>query len=96
MMPRHLREEQLQSLIQDLGFTLLLPKRIELSQLPERMRFDIKLQISLRKNAINIMGHYEDKEKFRQYIREREEKIRILLNCSEDMTITENGESLFP
>ncbi len=60
------------------------------------MRFDIKLQISLRKNAINIMEHYDDKEKFKQYIHEREEKIRILLNCTEDPTITENGEELFP
>lgn len=60
------------------------------------MRFDLKLQISLRKNAINIMEHYEDKEKFRHYILEREEKIRILLNCSDNPTITENGEKLFP
>ncbi len=71
-------------------------KEIELSQLPERMRFDVKLQISLRKNAINIMEHYEDKEKFNIYIQEREEKIRILLNCSENPIITDNGLKLFP
>jgi hypothetical protein len=60
------------------------------------MRFDVKLQISLRKNAINIMEHYEDKEKFTAYIQEREEKIRILLNCTDNPTITENGAILFP
>jgi hypothetical protein len=60
------------------------------------MRFDVKLQISLRSNAINIMKHYEDKDKFKLYIRDREEKIRILLNCDETPTIRENGEVIFP
>ncbi len=60
------------------------------------MRFDIKLQISLRNNALNIMEHYEDRSKFKTYIQEREEKIRILLNCKENPIITEDGNKLFP
>lgn len=60
------------------------------------MRFDIRLQVSLRSNAINIMSHYEDREKFKAYIKEREEKIRILLDCKENPTLTENGKRIFP
>jgi hypothetical protein len=73
-----------------------LTKEIELSGLSERMQFDIKLQISLRNNALNIMDHYEDKSKFQTYIQNREEKIRILLNCQENPIITENGNKIFP
>lgn len=62
----------------------------------ERLKFDVRLQVSLRSNAINIMKHYEDKDRFMKYIDEREEKIRILLNCDENPIITEKGKEIFP
>ena len=62
----------------------------------ERMQFDVRLQISLRSNAINIMKHYPEKKKFQDYIDEREEKIRILLNCNENPLIFQDGKQIFP
>ena len=71
-------------------------RRFELSALDDRLRFDVQLQISLRSNAIKIMEHYPDKQKFMKYVGEREEKIRILLNCDENPVILDNGREVFP
>lgn len=65
-------------------------------EMSERQQFEIRLQVSLRSNAISIMKHYEDKDRFREYINEREEKIRILLNCSENPVIMDGEKQLFP
>lgn len=67
-----------------------------LKELPERLQFDLKLQVSLRSNAINIMKHYEDATKFQNYISEREEKIRILLNVTENPVIIDGETQIFP
>ncbi len=73
-----------------------MPKKIQLNELPERLQFDLKLQISLRNNAINIGKHYEDKSRFQNYIDEREEKIRILLNETENPVIYDGSDQLYP
>ncbi len=70
--------------------------RVNLKELPERLQFDLRLQVSLRSNAINIMKHYEAKEKFQEYIQEREEKIRILLNLTENPLIFDGESQIFP
>lgn len=71
-------------------------KTVYLNDLPDRLQFDLKLQISLRSNAINIQEHYEDKARFQEYIDEREEKIRILLNIDENPVIFDGKTQLYP
>ncbi len=74
----------------------MLPKKIQLKDLPERLRFDVRLQISLRSNAINIRSHYEEQSRFQNYINDREEKIRILLNVTENPEIFDGDNQLYP
>ena len=74
----------------------MLPRKIQLKDLPERLQFDLRLQISLRNNAISIRIHYEDQSRFQNYIDEREEKIRILLNETENPVIYDGSDKLYP
>lgn len=74
----------------------MLSEKIQLKDLPERLQFDLRLQISLRSNAINIKKHYEEQSGFQNYIDEREEKIRILLNTTENPVIFDGDDQLYP
>lgn len=74
----------------------MLAVKIMLRDLSERLQFDVRLQISLRSNAINIMEHYEAKQKFLDYISEREEKIMVLLNVTERPVIMDGDSQIFP
>ena len=79
-----------------MSLTSILAEKINLKELPERLQFDLRLQVSLRSNAINIMKYYEEKEKFQEYISQREEKIRILMNLDENPIIMDGQDQIFP
>lgn len=83
-------------LIRSTVFYKPLVQKVDLADLPDRLKFDLRLQASLRRSAINIMAFYEEKGEFQEYISEREEKIRILLNVQENPQIFENGNQIFP
>jgi|GEM_PF-1375402 hypothetical protein len=70
-------------------------KNIAVEELPERLAFDLKLQIALRKNAISIKENSKHPEKFDEYIQERENKIRKLLDTKDEIIVTEQGRVIF-
>lgn len=70
-------------------------KNVAVEDLPGRLAFDLKLQIALRKNAISIKNNSKHPEKFDEYIREREIKIKKLLETKDEIVVTENGEVIF-
>lgn len=70
-------------------------KNIAVEELPERLAFDLKLQIALRKNAISIKENSKHPEKFDEYIQERENKIRKLLDTKDEIIVTEHGKVIF-
>ena len=67
---------------------------VELAKLDEKIRFDVKLQISLYKTAMNVFR--EDKrEEFEKYMQERVDKIREILGLGEHFRIFEDGNLIF-
>ncbi|ADD08182.1 hypothetical protein [Candidatus Aciduliprofundum boonei] len=67
---------------------------VDLSNLDEKIRFDVKLQISLYKTAEKVMR--EDKrEEFENYMQERINKIREILGLREHFRIFEDEKLIF-
>ncbi|MDS0257486.1 hypothetical protein ApAK_07380, partial [Thermoplasmatales archaeon AK] len=73
------------------------PTKIDLASLDYDLRFQVKLQVALLRNAQRIMEHYQNKEKFSAYISERDQKIRSLLGTgSNDVELYEDGNIIYP
>jgi hypothetical protein len=70
-------------------------KNVSVEELPERLAFDLKLQVALRKNALSIRENSKHPEKFDEYIQERENKIRKLLDTKDGIVLTEHGKVIF-
>ena len=70
-------------------------KNVSVEELPERLAFDLKLQVALRKNALSIRENSKHPEKFDEYIQERENKIRKLLDTKDRIVLTEHGKVIF-
>jgi len=67
---------------------------VHLEKLDKDMAFNIKIQISLILNAQRIIDIYPEKKiKFLEYIEERRDKIREMLNVK-NAKIFENGKML--
>ncbi len=67
---------------------------VDLSNFDEKIRFDVKLQISLYKTAEKVMR--EDKrEEFENYMQERINKIREILGLREHFRIFEDEKLIF-
>ncbi len=67
---------------------------VDLEKIDQKISFDVKVQISLIKNAERVMDLYPNKKKeFEAYIEERKEKIRKMLGIVHD-DIFENGKLL--
>ncbi len=67
---------------------------VDLSNLDEKIRFDVKLQISLYKTAEKVMR--EDKrEEFENYMQERINRIREILGLREHFRIFEDEKLIF-
>ncbi len=67
---------------------------VNLENLDEKLRFEVKLQISLYNTAVKVMDPTREDE-FRAYMDERKEKIKKLLGCEDGVRIFENGELIF-
>ena len=67
---------------------------ISLESLDNDVAFKLRLEIALRYQAIKIMQVSEDKEKFKTYIKERENIIRKLVG--EDIEVSEKGRVIYP
>ncbi len=67
---------------------------VDLLNLDEKIRFDVKLQISLYKTAEKVMR--EDKrEEFENYMQERVDKIRENIGLREHFRIFEDEKLIF-
>ena len=71
-------------------------KRFDISVMDEKLQFDVKLQIALRNTALQIMKFYSDTERFKNYVADREKKLKTILDSSEDLEIFNGGTKLFP
>ena len=67
---------------------------VELANLDEKIRFDVKLQISLYKTAIKVFRD-DKREEFEEYMQERVDKIREILGLGEHFKIFEDGKLIF-
>ncbi|MGC8584961.1 MAG: hypothetical protein ACP5RZ_01140 [Thermoplasmata archaeon] len=69
--------------------------RIDLENYGKDESYEIRLQISLIKNAEGMLPYYEEKrDKFEEYIHERIKKIKEILNV-EHAEVFENGRIIF-
>ncbi|MCL5783717.1 MAG: hypothetical protein M1476_07425 [Candidatus Thermoplasmatota archaeon] len=71
-------------------------KRFDISAMDEKLQFDVKLQIALRNTALQIMKFYSDTERFRNYVSDREKKLKTILDSGEDLEIFNGDTKLFP
>ncbi|OWP57023.1 MAG: hypothetical protein B2I17_02305 [Thermoplasmatales archaeon B_DKE] len=71
-------------------------KTVSLSDYDERRRFEIRLQVSLRSNAIKIKAQSKHPERFDEYILQRDQKIRELIGSEGQLEIFENGIKIYP
>jgi len=71
-------------------------KTVSLSDYDERRRFEIRLQVSLRSNAIKIKAQSKHPERFDEYILQRDQKIRELIGSEGQFEIFENGIKIYP
>jgi hypothetical protein len=67
---------------------------ISLESLDNDTAFKLRLEIALRYQAIKIMQVSKDKEKFKTYIKERENIIHNLIG--EDSEVREKGRVIYP
>lgn len=71
-------------------------KIFDINNFNERLKFEIKLQISLRKNAINVQGQSQYPDRFIEYIKEREERLRKLVGTTADFAIVDGEKQIYP
>ncbi len=70
---------------------------ITIDGMDSRLQFDVRLQIALRRNAIGIMAHSPEPERFARYIKERDQKIREILKLQDDdIKIIFRGKEIYP
>ena len=67
---------------------------ISLESLDNATAFKLRLEIALRYQAIKIMQVSKDKEKFKTYIKERENIIHNLVG--ENSEVMEKGRVIYP
>jgi hypothetical protein len=73
-----------------------LARKINIEDLNTDIQFQVELQIALRQNASRIMEYYDNKERFQNYIRQREEKIALILGEKELFEIFKDRKKIFP
>ncbi|MCL5437672.1 MAG: hypothetical protein M1148_00550 [Candidatus Thermoplasmatota archaeon] len=73
-----------------------MPDRIELEKLSEELSFRIRLQISLRRNAVLIGERSGNPERYSQYIKMRETEIGDILGTKGDLVILYRGNQIYP
>ncbi len=71
-------------------------RKINIEDLNTDIQFQVELQIALRQNASRIMEYYDNKERFQNYIRQREEKIALILGEKELFEIFKDRKKIFP
>lgn len=71
-------------------------KIFDIKSFTEREQFELRLQISLRSNAVNIQKNSKHPERFEEYIRERDQKIKRLLGTTSTFVIKDDNNQIYP
>ncbi len=66
---------------------------VRVEDLPEDISFKLRLEIYLRINAIRVSKLSENREKFSEYIKERE---RIIKEIVGEKSVSEKGKIIYP
>lgn len=70
-------------------------KVFDINSFNERKKFEIRLQIALLNNTMKIKENSKNPEKYDEYISERMEKLRELLNTTAEFVIEEDGKVIY-
>ncbi len=70
-------------------------KVFDINSFDERKKFEIKLQIALLNNTIKIKENSNNPEKYDEYIIERIQKLRDILNTTARFVIEEDGAVIY-
>jgi hypothetical protein len=70
-------------------------KIFDINDFDERKQFEIKLQIALLNNTLKIRENSKNPEKYDEYIGERKDKIRGLLNTTAKFAIKDNDKIIY-
>ncbi|WMT51431.1 MAG: hypothetical protein RE471_00780 [Ferroplasma sp.] len=70
-------------------------KIFDINDFDERKQFEIKLQIALLNNTLKIRENSKNPEKYDEYIGERKDKIRGLLNTTAKFAIKDHDKIIY-
>ncbi len=70
-------------------------KVFDINSFDERKKFEVKLQVALLNNTIKIKENSNNPEKYDEYILERIQKLRDILNTTARFVIEEDGEIIY-
>ncbi|MCL4330195.1 MAG: hypothetical protein M1533_04255 [Candidatus Thermoplasmatota archaeon] len=71
-------------------------RSIALEDLDREKQFQLRLQVSLLTNAIEISRLYSDPHRFEPYIRKRIRRINELVGLNGDFTLKYDGRVIYP
>jgi len=70
-------------------------KVFDINSFNERKKFEVRLQIALLNNTMKIKENSKNPEKYDEYISERIENLRELLNTTAEFVIEEDGKVIY-
>ncbi len=70
-------------------------KIFDINDFDERKQFEIKLQIALLNNTLKIRENSKNPGKYDEYIGERKDKIRNLINTTAKFTIKDRDKNIY-
>ena len=70
-------------------------KIFDINDFDERKQFEIKLQIALLNNTLKIRENSKNPEKYDEYIGERKDKIRAIINTTARFTIMDREKVIY-
>lgn len=70
-------------------------KAFDINNFNERKQFEIRLQIALLHNTLKIKANSKNPDKYDEYIEERVEKIRALVDTTAKFTIMDKDKVIY-
>ncbi|WP_337859794.1 hypothetical protein [Ferroplasma sp.] len=70
-------------------------KIFNIKNFDERKQFEIKLQIALLNNTLKIKANSKNPEKYDEYIQERIEKMREILDTTAKFKVMDGDKTLY-
>ena len=70
-------------------------KVFDINNLNERLKFEVKLQLSLRKNAMNVQEQSKYPDRYMDHIYEREQTLSQLLGPIQELSQEDGNNHLY-